>query len=225
MLLGVLVALAVLLVPSRTPRLWARAAPRAAAPVDRHSGRRAAAQTTGEVEGLLAFLDVVAPSLRAGRTPEEAVRLACDVVGGSTFVDAVGEAVAHGRSVDVVVERHARNHPESALFARAWQLSLRTGCPLADAVECAARGVRARLAHRRRVVTASAGARSTIRILMALPLGGPLLAVAVGVDPVEAYLTSPTAWACLAAGGVLVLLGRAWVDRSVRDVARGPVLA
>lgn len=177
-----------------------------------------------ETEALLAFLDVLAPSLRAGRSPEEAARLACEVVDGGAVVADMRDALGRGRSVEAVLSRHARDHPDVRLFARAWQLSALTGCPLADTVACVARLVRAKLAHRRRVETASTGAGATIRILTALPLGGPLLAFAVGVDPMQAYVRSPIAWWCLVAGGVLVLAGRIWVRRLVEQVARGPVL-
>ncbi|GAB47422.1 type II secretion system F family protein [Mobilicoccus pelagius] len=187
---------------------------------DREVGRG----TESESQALLAFLDVLAPSLRAGRSPEEAARLACRVVRGGVVVEDIRDALAHGRSVETVLDRHARTHADVRLFARAWELSALTGCPLADTVSCVARLVRAKLAHRRRVETASTGARASIRILTLLPLGGPVLATAVGVDPVTAYVTSPTAWACLAGGAVLVLLGRRWVERLVADVARGPVV-
>lgn len=199
----------------------------AAAWAARRSGTGSSAaggSSQGETEALLAFLDVLAPSLRAGRAPEEAARLACRVVQGGPLVDDIRDALEHGRSVDTVLVRHARTHADVRLFARAWELSALTGCPLADTVACVARLVRAKLAHRRRVETASTGARASIRILTLLPLGGPVLGLAVGVDPVTAYVTSPTAWGCLAVGLLLVLLGRAWVERLVAAVARGPVL-
>lgn len=190
-----------------------------------HAGRHGTAREAQVETGhLIAFLDILAPSLRAGRTPEEAARLACEVIRGSAVVDAVGDAVASGRSIETVLTRQAERYPQVRFVAQAWQLSARTGCPLADAVESAGRAVRARLDHERRVVSVAAGAATTIRILTLLPLGGPLLAMAVGVDPVDAYVSSPTAWACVAVGAVLVVLGRLWVRRLVDAVARGPVL-
>ena len=64
-----------------------------------------------------------------------------------------------------------------------------------------------------------------MNVLTALPLGGPFLALALGVDPSELYGSSPLTGGCLAAGGVLVLAGRSWVARMVRGVTRGPVLS
>lgn len=188
--------------------------------------RRSNRKTDGDTaDGLLAFLDIVAPSLRAGRTPEEAVRLACDVVETGSLTASLQDALTTGRPIAGVLEEYGRDDPGSRFVARSWQMSAQIGSPLADAVECAAGGVRASRAHRRKVVAASTGARTTIRILTLLPLGGPLLAVAVGVDPVRAYVLSPTAWVCLAVGGALVVAGRAWVERLLAEVARGPVLA
>jgi len=255
LILAVLVtmAAALLATEARTPRVWARATagPRRsgiAAGAGDDGGRRGGGgpdvvgvsrvvravrrrpgvrggESEKDTETLLAFLDVLAPSLRAGRGPEEAARLACRVVSGGALIDDIRAALDHGRSVETVLVRHARTHADVRLFARAWELSALTGCPLADTVSCVSRLVRAKLAHRRRVEAASTGARASIRILTLLPLGGPLLAMAVGVDPVEAYVTSPTAWACLAAGLGLVAVGRWWVERLVAQVARGPVLA
>lgn len=193
-------------------------------PVERAARARRGTGRPGDTGSLLALLGVVAPSLRAGRTPEESMRLACGVVEGGGVLTPLREAAEEGRSIDGALERLSRRHADARLVAHAWALSARTGCPLADAVECAARLVRSRLAHRRRIETAATGARATIRILTMLPVGGPLLALAVGVDPVRAYLTAPAAWVCLATGGVLVLAGRAWVERLVSDVTRGPVL-
>ncbi len=85
--------------------------------------------------------------------------------------------------------------------------------------------LRARLRAERRVAGAVAGARATMNVLTALPLGGPFLALALGVGPSELYGSSPLTGGCLAAGGVLVLGGRSWVARMVRAVTRGPVLS
>ncbi|MDO5627659.1 MAG: type II secretion system F family protein [Mobilicoccus sp.] len=172
---------------------------------------------------MAAFLEILASGLRAGRTPPEAARLACDVVDGEP-VARLRAAVDRGEDLGAALGASARTDPRWRMVAHAWALSARTGAPLADAMDAAAGVVRAHQDRARHVESASAGARATIRILTALPLGGPVLALAVGVDPAGAY-ASPTAWACLVGGVVLVLVGRRWVASLVRSAVTGPVLA
>jgi tight adherence protein B len=85
--------------------------------------------------------------------------------------------------------------------------------------------LRARVRAERRTAGSVAGARATMNVLTALPLGGPLVALALGVGPRELYAGSAVTAVCLIAGGLLVLAGRWWVARMVGAVARGPVLS
>ena len=62
-------------------------------------------------------------------------------------------------------------------------------------------------------------------ILTILPVGGPLLAAAMGLDLGRLYLSSPLVWGCLAAGLALVLVGRLWVARLVAHAMHGPMLS
>ena len=64
-----------------------------------------------------------------------------------------------------------------------------------------------------------------MNVLTVLPLGGPFLALALGVGPSAALRVVPAHRSVLAAGGVLVLVGRSWMARMVRAVTRGPVLS
>lgn len=185
--------------------------------------RRASDAVDARDDELPALLDVLAPSLRAGRTPAEAVDLACSVV-RVPLADDLRRATRAGIPLDTVIATHARSDAAVRFFGQAWQLSATIGCPLAQATEVAGRGARARLDHRRHVESATAGSRATVRVLAVLPLAGPLLAMAVGVDPVETYLASPPTWVALAAGVVLVVVGHRWVTASVARAVRGPVL-
>ncbi|MGN6637106.1 MAG: type II secretion system F family protein, partial [Oryzihumus sp.] len=114
---------------------------------------------------------------------------------------------------------------ELGVLAAAWSLSEETGGPLADAVRTAGAVVRGSMAQRERMLAAVAGARSTMTILTALPIGGPLIALAVGLDPSRLYLGSPLNQLCLVMGVVLALAGRVWVRRLVAGAVRGPVLS
>jgi hypothetical protein len=103
------------------------------------------------------------------------------------------------------------------LVAAAWSLCETLGAPLAPTVATVAELVRRRRAVRHRVAAVLAGPEATMRVLTALPLSGPLVAVAVGVAPSELY-AGAAAWISLVAGLALLLVGRAWAARLVRIV-------
>lgn len=172
---------------------------------------------------VLSLLDGIAAALRAGLPPARAIELA-----GLTLPDeppvVVRELVRHAVTVSAgglpvaQVWRELAGRSESAVVhgvAAAWGLSEATGSPLAEAVDRAAAQLRAALAGRRKLSAAVAGPRATVTVLTALPLTGPLFGLACGVPPVELY-GNAVGGACLAAGLVLIALGRLWCGRLVR---------
>ena len=96
--------------------------------------------------------------------------------------------------------------------------------PLAKAVRTTAGLLEARIAHERRLAGALAGARATVNVLSVLPIGGPLLALVLGIGPGELYGGSRLTQASLVLGLCLAGIGRWWVHRMVGAVARGPVI-
>ena len=184
---------------------------------------------------LLALVEAVLPALQAGLAPGAALGLAADATAGDGRPSGPTAALAHhlaalsaqGLPIGPLWAQAATawQSRELRLLAQAWSLTEDLGAPLAEAVLTTAGLLRARLRAERRVAGAVAGARATMNVLTALPLGGPFLALALGVGPSELYGSSPLTGGCLAAGGVLVLVGRSWVARMVRAVTRGPVLS
>jgi tight adherence protein B len=114
---------------------------------------------------------------------------------------------------------------ELLLLAQAWSLSEDMGAPLAGAVRTTIGMLEARVAHERRLAAAVAGARATVNLLTVLPIGGPLLALVLGIGPAELYAGSRLTQLSLALGVCLTVTGRWWVRRMVRAVSRGPVIA
>jgi tight adherence protein B len=114
---------------------------------------------------------------------------------------------------------------ELLLLAQAWSLTEDMGVPLAQAVRTTAGLLEARIAHERRLAGAVAGARATVNLLTVLPVGGPLLALVLGIGPGELYGGSGLTQASLVLGLCMAGLGRLWVRRMIRAVARGPVIA
>ena len=183
---------------------------------------------------LLALVEAVLPALQAGLAPGAALGLAADATANgrpsgptAALAHHLAALSAQGLPIGPLWAQAATawQSRELRLLAQAWSLTEDLGAPLAEAVLTTAGLLRARLRAERRVAGAVAGARATMNVLTALPLGGPFLALALGVGPSELYGSSPLTGGCLAAGGVLVLAGRSWVARMVRAVTRGPVLS
>ena len=238
LLLGVAVLMAA---PADSPRLAAvpgQGGARWPSAARRWSPRQ---RRTAGAEVALAIAEALAPALEAGLPPVAALAHAVadlDTAGRGSREPAgvedlrrwarqVAAAAGTGEPASSLLSRGATTvgSRELALLAEAWSLTEVTGGPLADAARTTAALIRSARAQRRRLAAAVAGAHSTMNILTALPLGGPLLALALGVDPAALYLGSPLCICCLVAGVALALAGRAWVRRLVAQAVEGPVVA
>ena len=218
---------------SSAPVLVSRSVPRSAWARARHrlSGRPAPAVTAQELLGLL---EAVAPSLEAGIAPAAALQVAADARTGTGRLDPVtalardmASAAADGAMLGPLWREAAGSagSAELLLLAQAWSLTEEIGAPLAGAVRTASLMLETRIAHERRLAAATAGARATVNVLTVLPIGGPLLALVLGIGPAELYGGSRLTQASLALGLGLAGSGRWWARRMVRAVARGPVTA
>ena len=220
-------------VPSRLPtsaRTTLRSASWARTPAW-NSGHRAAAIDSPE---LLALLEAIAPALEAGMAPAAALLIAADSRCDpgrpdqlDALVRAMASSAADGRKLGPLWREasEAAGSAELLLLAQAWSLTEDMGAPLAQAVRTTAGLLEARIAHERRLTAAIAGAKATVNVLTVLPIGGPLLALVLGIGPEELYGSSRLTQASLALGLCLAVIGRWWVGRMVRAVARGPVFA
>jgi tight adherence protein B len=215
-------------------------------PVELARGWRLRRRPDDLLAGALDLLSGIGAGLEAGLPPGRAIELAAtSVVGADQLALATGDRAraAHGSTTTTVpavaglagdlVRAGRLVRPASAVWddwasrsgsdelafvAAAWRLSERTGAPLASAVERAARGLRDVRRRRGRVSAAVAGPRATVTVLTALPLAGPLLGLACGVDPRTLYLGSPLSTVAVVAGAGLAVLGRWWCARMVRAV-------
>lgn len=194
-------------------------------------GRHAAGVSA---QDLLGLLNAIAPALEAGMAPASALRIAVDTRSGSGRPDPLGalaggmaSAAADGAPLGPLwrVAAESAGSGELLLLAQAWSLTEDLGVPLAQAVRTTARGLEARIAHERRLAAAVAGANATVNLLTVLPIGGPLVALVLGIGPGELYGGSGLTQSSLVLGLCLAGVGRLWVLRMVRAVARGPVIA
>ncbi|WP_298749078.1 type II secretion system F family protein [uncultured Serinicoccus sp.] len=174
----------------------------------------------------LEVVDTVAAALEGGLPVSRAVGLALERArpaprkGGPEWA-VVARAAREGEPLAPAWDRVARRAgtPTLGAVARSWQVASRSGAPLAEALRVSAHTARERRRLENAVEAASAGARATATVLTCLPLAGIALAAVLGVPPTVLYAT-PTAWACLAAGATLLLLGQVLVRRLVADVLR-----
>ena len=194
-------------------------------------GRRAAVMSAPDLLGLL---EAIAPALEAGMAPASALRIAADTRSGSGRPDplaalarTMASAAAEGASLGSLWREAAASarSAELLLLAQAWSLTEDMGAPLAQAVRTTAGLLEARIAHERRLSASMAGAKSTVNVLTVLPIGGPLLGLVLGIGPAELYAGSRFTQGSLALGLCLAGIGRWWVRRMARAVARGPVIA
>ena len=183
----------------------------------------------------LDLLDALAPALRAGLPPVAAVRLIGSSSGSSHAWVAASDVTSApepppGREVLPGFEAAAaRGEPlapqwfayaqtlgsdDVQLVAAAWSLCDTLGSPLAPTVSTVAEVVRRRRSMRQRIAAALAGPRATMRVLTALPLAGPFVALAVGVSPGALY-SEPAGAFSLVVGLTLLGLGRLWAGRMV----------
>lgn len=246
LVVALLVAVAVMLCPDRFGQRWetillpvsssSARVPRSVAGSAKDRVRR---WRPGHIVGvspqdLLGLLDAIAPALEAGMAPAAALRIAADARSDSGPPDVLtalardmSSAAADGARLGPLWHSAAGSagSPELLLMAQAWSLTEDMGAPLARAVRTTAGLLEARIAHERRLAAAVAGAKATVNLLSVLPIGGPLMALVLGIGPVELFGGSPLTQGSLVLGLALDGVGRLWVRRMVRGVARGPVIA
>lgn len=196
--------------------------------------RRAAAESAEWV----VWMRQLAALLRVGRTSGSAFEVAALSLAEATDpshtgrrINAVCSTVARattiGRAPSVTLRSLAhqpaaqsprlRRVEVSVLsdLARCWEVSERTGAPLAALLEGLAEATEADLDAAAARETALAGSRATVNILTCLPVLALGLGMLIGADPVRTLLTTPWGLAAGFVGAVLTVIGRIWTGRLV----------
>ena len=198
-------------------------------------GRRGHGGFPVSAHDLLELLEAVAPALEAGLAPASALRVAVESRSGGPgrvcaldeLVERMASAAADGAPLGPLwrAEAESAGSAELLLLAHAWALTEDMGAPLSQAVRTTAGMLEARIAQERRLAAAVAGARATVNLLSVLPVGGPLVALVLGIGPAELFAGSSLTRGSLVLGVCLAGLGRWWVRQMVGAVSRGPVIA
>jgi len=89
-------------------------------------------------------------------------------------------------------------------------VSEESGAAFAALTQRLADSLRADEAIHRQTESSLAGARSTARILAALPAFGIALGYALGAEPLTFLTSTPPGWLCLTAGLALTAAGLHW---------------
>ncbi len=131
-----------------------------------------------------------------------------------------GPGPASGRIPDCRTRRSLR--PAIHVIAAGWDVSGRTGAPLAAVLDRVDHDLRSRLRQRRQIAAQLAGPRATALLLAALPVLGILLGTAMGADPVRILLGTSFGQVLLLTGAVLQAAGVLWTARIVRDGGEPP---
>jgi tight adherence protein B len=158
----------------------------------------------------------LAALLRAGRHPVDALGVLAE-----EHPDAFAGAATAGRiggDVPAVLRRAATRPGADGLAALAagGEVADAVGAPLAGVVDATARTLRDRQDLARETAAQLASARTTARLLAALPALPIALGAGIGADAVGFLLGGGPGVLCLLVGGALNVLGLRWVDRLAR---------
>ncbi|MFE9246955.1 type II secretion system F family protein [Nocardiopsis sp. NPDC006938] len=151
----------------------------------------------------------MAAELRAGQSPESALRIAA--VEGGALVGAVSDpAELRGAA--------ARDEDLWALagLAACWEVASETGAGLAGVVDEFAENLTEREEQRAEAWARTAGPRTTALVLCGLPLVGMAMSAGLGGSPLVFLFTTPVGLLCLGLGVLLDLVGVWWTLRMVR---------
>lgn len=165
--------------------------------------------------------DALAAELGAGIPPGRALAVAEEIWPPWRQISA---AHGVGSSVPAAMCAVARDHPGAGdliQVAAAWELSHHSGAALASSLTSVAEEIADKQTTRALVRTELSSARSTARLVVALPV----MTLAVGSgngDPVGWLFSTPGGWICLAGGAALALAGLAWIERIAAAVEREP---
>lgn len=184
-------------------------------------GARAAARVALRRADVVELLGLMTAELRAGVLPHRMLAGLADdfaVLGSAARAADVGADVPSALRGAAAVDGYEPLRDVAA----AWQVSDRSGAPLAAVVERLEQSARQDREIGREVRSAVAPARATGRLMALLPVVGLLLGSGMGGDPVAVLTSTWIGVACLAAGCLLACAGITWIERIAASAGDPP---
>lgn len=176
--------------------------------------RRRSARRRRRAEALTG-LDLLIAEVRAGSAPRTALAAVAEELPGLEVVTGFDEIPTVLRAVA------ARPGAEPwAAVAATWEVSDRSGAPLAAALERLAATLREEEELNREVAAEAAPARATGTLMAGLPLVGLALGSGLGADPVQVLTGTAVGAVCVAAGAALACAGMTWIDAVIAAAER-----
>lgn len=158
------------------------------------------------------IVDSLAAELGAGILAGQALEhLAVDMpmLDGAAAACRMGGDVA-GALRAAALQPGAENLDE---LAAAWEVSERSGAPMARVLDRLGDGIRDERETQREISAGLGPAKATARLLAVLPLFGLGMGVSMGARPVHILLDTVVGSLCLLAGAALACAGVWWVDQ------------
>lgn len=181
--------------------------------------RRAARASLAHRVEVARAASLMAAQLAQGRVPAEALRSASD---DTALLQPVVAALELGDDVPSALRRQSASPGCGGLgeVAAAWQVSARTGAPLARILEAVSDSLHDDRSIAQMTRTELAAPRATSRMLAFMPLVGLAMGFAFGGDPVRFLIGSAPGQVCLALGATLACAGVVWSDLLAEHAGR-----
>lgn len=166
----------------------------------------------------------VAALLRAGATTQQAwAQTLAQQPASSPWAEA-GQEIAAGTPVDAALRALSSQVPFPGPLlgaAAGCRLATQLGSSAADVLdECVETVSELQNAAAERH-SALAGPRSTMRVLLGLPVIALFLFQGAGINAIGALASSPAGWMCLFIGAVFLHVGQRWVKKLITAAERG----
>ena len=158
------------------------------------------------------IVDSLAAELGAGILADQALKhLAADM----PMLEGAAAASRMGGDVAGALRAAAQQPGAEGLdeLAAAWEVSERSGAPMARVLDRLGDGIRDERETQREITAGLGPAKATARLMAVLPLFGLGMGVSMGARPVHILLDTVVGSLCLALGAALACAGVWWVDQ------------
>lgn len=158
------------------------------------------------------IVDSLAAELGAGILASQALQ---HLAGDMTMLDGAATASRMGGDVARALRAAARQPGAEGLeeLAAAWEVSERSGAPMARVLDRLGDGIRDEREAQREILAGLGPARATARLMAVLPLFGLGMGMSMGSRPLHVLLDTVVGSLCLASGAALACAGVWWVDQ------------